>query len=502
MLLRFLQVLMLVFLSGLLLSPLHAKDSEVFRKNTVRINVIKKEYSFESPWQQPRISKMSGSGFVVGKNLILTNAHVVHNAVLIRIKLSTDVREYAAQVKFIANDCDLALLETVENEFTGSQIMSIGELPEPQSSVSVYGYPIGGDRLSITKGVVSRIDFGLYSFSGVDRHLVIQVDAAINPGNSGGPAIQNGKVIGVAFQGLRQGEGLGYLIPATVIKHFLNDIKDGKYDGFPDFGVSYQSTAHSSLRNALQLDKILKNQDFSGVYVDSVIPGSTAYGYLFPGDILLSINGFPISSFGEIKRKGKIYPFEQLIEESYQKDKIDVEVLRSRKKFKYSLPVRKIDIASFKKRNNTVRPPFVLYGNLIFQPLSADLLGSLVRKFFSQDLSEVYYRYKYYLKSGIYREVDEDVLLTHVLPDKTEGVGNLYQYNIVYRINGVRIKNFKNFTRVMDEGLQDSEYIRLDFLHKEVPLFLSKKQMMASYQRILPRYSFQEDRYQISEIKN
>ncbi|MGC4016166.1 MAG: serine protease [Luteolibacter sp.] len=99
-----------------------------------------------------------------------------------------------------------------------------------KSQVRVIGYPIGGERLSVTRGVVSRIDFSTYSHSQADSHLIVQIDAAINPGNSGGPVVQDGKVVGVAFQGLRQADNTGYIIPTPVIKRFLKDIEDGRYD--------------------------------------------------------------------------------------------------------------------------------------------------------------------------------------------------------------------------------------------------------------------------------
>ena len=84
-----------------------------------------------------------------------------------------------------------------------------------------------------------------YAHTGADSHLVIQTDAAINPGNSGGPVMQDGKVVGVAFQGLRQADNIGYMIPTTVIRHFLADINDGKYDGFGSLGVMLYPGLHN-----------------------------------------------------------------------------------------------------------------------------------------------------------------------------------------------------------------------------------------------------------------
>ena len=67
--------------------------------------------------------------------------------------------------------------------------------------------------------------------------LTVQTDAAINPGNSGGPAIQDGRVVGVSFQGNPGLENAGFFIPPNVIRHFLTDIEDGLYHGFPDAGI-------------------------------------------------------------------------------------------------------------------------------------------------------------------------------------------------------------------------------------------------------------------------
>ena len=94
-----------------------------------------------------------------------------------------------------------------------------------------YGFPTGGTSLSITKGIVSRIEFVPYSFP--TSGLRIQIDAAINPGNSGGPAVAGDKMIGLAFSHMVNAENIGYIIPNEEIELFLKDVADGQYDGKP-----------------------------------------------------------------------------------------------------------------------------------------------------------------------------------------------------------------------------------------------------------------------------
>ncbi|MHC5086032.1 MAG: S1C family serine protease, partial [Planctomycetota bacterium] len=187
-----------------------------------------------------------GSGFVIEGNRILTNAHNVANQRYIEVKKQNLAKRYPAQVQYVGHDCDLALITVLDPDFfTDTLPLAFGPLPQINTEVKTYGFPMGGRQISITKGIVSRLETTVYTHSQSSQHLVVQTDAAINPGNSGGPVLQHGKVVGVAFQGLTSADNIGYMIPTTVISHFLTDIKDGSYDGFGKIGVSLFPGLHS-----------------------------------------------------------------------------------------------------------------------------------------------------------------------------------------------------------------------------------------------------------------
>merc|ERR1719502_1380018 len=118
------------------------------------------------------------------------------------------------------------------------------KMPHLEDQVLCVGFPVGGDTISVTQGVISRIEVMLYGHS-ASQLLGIQIDAAINDGNSGGPAFDEaGKCQGMAFQsvGADKAESIGYVIPTVVINHFLKDLlKHGKYTGFPTLGVETQT---------------------------------------------------------------------------------------------------------------------------------------------------------------------------------------------------------------------------------------------------------------------
>lgn len=193
----------------------------------VRIEAATQVPNYREPWKAGQFSGGIGTGFIIGHNRFLTNAHVVSNARRLLITKHGSPQKHPAKIIHIAHDCDLALLEVEDfSPFEGLKPLEIGLMPKLETQVRVIGYPVGGNRISVTRGVVSRIDFNSYSHTRSDQHLVVQIDAAINPGNSGGPVLQNGQVVGVAFQGLRSADNTGYMIPPPVIKRFLKDIED------------------------------------------------------------------------------------------------------------------------------------------------------------------------------------------------------------------------------------------------------------------------------------
>jgi len=180
-------------------------------KSVVLIRCVKQGFDYVTPWKQKSMTQGVGSGFIIAGSRILTNAHNVSNWKYIELRKQNVARRYPARVAFVGHDCDLALLTVDDQTFFDDTIpLEFADIPKVNSTVSTYGFPLGGNRISVTEGVVSRIESDTYVHTGADSHLVIQTDAAINPGNSGGPVIQNGKVVGVAFQGLQMAENIGF----------------------------------------------------------------------------------------------------------------------------------------------------------------------------------------------------------------------------------------------------------------------------------------------------
>ncbi|MBI4676806.1 MAG: serine protease [Elusimicrobia bacterium] len=213
------------------LPGLAADRDDPNNKSVVRIFVSTQKPDFYQPWQMGAPDSVSGSGCIIAGSRIMTNAHVVSDQIFIQVRKAGDPRRYNAKVEFVAHDAELALLKVEDPSFfKGTRSLELGDLPRQRDAATVYGFPEGGEELSITEGIISRIEVTAYSHSG--RYLLtLQTDAAINPGNSGGPMVKDGKLIGVSFQSFSSGENIGYAVPAPLIRRFLDDVADGSYDG-------------------------------------------------------------------------------------------------------------------------------------------------------------------------------------------------------------------------------------------------------------------------------
>jgi S1-C subfamily serine protease len=432
---RFLSsMLLLVLAIPALLAQTPSLPSDVY-KSVVRIEVATQVPDYQTPWNSGRFSGGIGTGFLIGKNKILTNAHVVSNGRRVLVTVYGSPKKYPATVEFIAHDSDLAILSVDDfSDFESFPIFELGDVPVLESQVRVIGYPVGGDRLSVTRGVVSRIDFQPYSHSRADSHLVVQIDAAINPGNSGGPVVQDGKVVGVAFQGLRQADNTGYIIPTPVVRRFLKDIEDGKYDLYADLGVSEFPLHNPAMRKALGLPN-----DGKGVLINNVIPTSSSDGFLKPGDILLSLDGKSVDSAGMINIDGENVNLNEVVERKFAGDKVAARFLRDGAVNDVDIVLKPLHWSRMYAVEYEKKPRYLVFAGLVFQPLDTNLFAT--SKFENVTLRRLYTDY---VPKGLFEKHRDIVVLTRVESDPvTSQLGDFTGF-AVDKINGVEVRDLRH----------------------------------------------------------
>jgi S1-C subfamily serine protease len=351
-----------------------ADNPSTIENSVIKIYTTQAAPDYFTPWRLLSPRQSSGSGSVIQGNKILTNAHVVANASYVQAQKHNDPRRYLAQVTFISHEADLALLTVEEPGFFDNLTpLAFGTLPAALQEVSVYGYPIGGKSLSITKGILSRVEQQVYAHAGAYL-LAGQIDAAINPGNSGGPVIVDGKIVGVVMQASSGGraENLGYFVPPSMITHVLTDAEDSIYDGFPDLGFRTQNLDSPSAKTSYGL-----NIDQSGVLVIQVFDGSPASGILKKGDVILKIDEFDIAEDGSIKiANDQMTNFKHAIDLHDIGDQVKIEYSRLGIRNTVTLDAkpasRNYSLVPGEKFDEV--PKYIIFGGVVFVPLNMNLI--------------------------------------------------------------------------------------------------------------------------------
>jgi S1-C subfamily serine protease len=453
------------------------------KQSIVKIYVTVQREDYDQPWQATMPASGNGTGFIISGRRILSNAHVISDARFIEVQREGDPRKYQARVAMVGHDCDLAML-TVDDErfYDGTRPMALGNaLPSLNDEVLVVGYPMGGTRLSLTQGVVSRIDYSLYSHSTIDAHLVMQVDAAINPGNSGGPVLFNGRVVGVAFQGLAAAQNIGYAIPLPVIRHFLDDIADGVYHGYPELGV-----AHIDLRNEALRADLKMGARAGGVAVTYVDPFGSAAGLVKPRDVLLAIDQYPIADDGTIQLGENPVEFTELVERKQAGNSVRLKVLRDGAEQDLTVPLKPvIDPFAFRYLYDR-RPEYFVIGGLVFSPLTRNYLATLGTDLNTRAAQNLYYLSQYAKPDELYKDREQFVALIGRLAAPVNTYCDEFLNQVVTEVNGRPIRRIQDVEAAFAQPTNGFHVLRFDGVYNR--LVLDAKALSESDAAIMRQY--------------
>jgi S1-C subfamily serine protease len=470
-----------------LIWPGSAKAAGDVRNSMVKIYCVQNAPDYDNPWQMKGPEMFSGSGCVIDGNRILTNAHVVSDHTFIMVRLHGQSQKHQARVIAISHEADLALLGVDDPSFfEGVKPLKFGSLPEIEQEVFVYGFPRGGDSLSTTKGVISRIENQRYVHSWINL-LAGQLDAAINPGNSGGPVMVDDHIVGVVMQAMEKSQNIGYMVPVLVIEHFLIDMEDGQYDGFPEDGIIIQALENEGLKKMHGL-----NEEQSGALVSSVVSGSPAESKIFPGDVLLSIDGHRIADDCTVEfRPGERTDGDFYIKQHQVGDDAVYKILRRGKEHTVKLTLNKpwgknmlVPTARY-----DVQPTYYVYGGLVFCPLTLNYLLTWGDNLWKD---APYNLMTYLTEQEHAREGEEIVIIIKVLAgDFNNGYDHLVNTRIL-RVNGKRILNLQWLIDFVETDT-DKPFVVFKTAGDQT-IAVDRKKAEAAQDEILSTYRIGEDR--------
>jgi S1-C subfamily serine protease len=468
----------------LICSVVLAGSNSDIEKATVKIFTVTNVPDYSQPWQMLGEERNYGSGCIIDGNRILTNAHVVSDETFIQVLKNGETQKYEAEVVAVDHDCDLAIL-TVKNKyfFEGAPPVHIGGLPKMGDQVKVFGFPMGGDKLSITEGVVSRIEVSNYTHS-YESFLTVQIDAAINPGNSGGPVISNGRLVGVAFQCYNSSQNIGYCVPSTIVRDFLKHVSGKKRVGFPTLGIITQNLENECFRKKLGM-----SDKQTGVVVNAVAYNSSAWDVLKVGDVILNMDGIKIANdgtvpFGELGRLDSSY----IVKTKSEGDKLKMDLLRAGKPVKVVMTLRKekqIIPASL----YDVRPTYYIFGGVVFIPLNGNYLVQVWG-----DWSE--HKQPANLMDHILNDLptpdkQQIIIVRSILADASNIGYEYFRDSVVTKINGSPITDMKDLISKIENTKDKYLEIELENTNRIVLDVAKSKEASA---RIMARYKVESDR--------
>jgi S1-C subfamily serine protease len=435
------------------------------------------------PWSKQSPTDVVGTGVVIKGKRILTNAHVVGYASQVQIQANQAGDKLSATVEYIAPGIDLAVLKLDDESFfdTHPALTESKSLPQIKDGVMAYGFPEGGTSLSITRGIVSRIEFTGYN-NGVSG-LRIQIDAAINPGNSGGPAVVGDKLIGLVFSRLGGADNIGYIIPTEEIDMFLNDIADGHYDGKPAIYEEFQTLENPALRSFLKLDKSV-----TGMVVHR--PYSDAADYpLKTWDVITHIGDMPVDDQGMIRLGDDLrVRFTYLVQKIAKDGKVPMTIVRNGREMKVQVPALKTHPEVVPDLDNQY-PSYFICGPMVFTAASKEFLRYLM----AGDRNGFRTLVLSYTGSPLLSRMTDKpafdgeqlvVVASPFFPNRlAKGYTDPY-CKVLKTINGIPVKNLNHLVQILRD-LKD-DFITVEFNGKDAEtLIFPRKEMIAATDEIL-----------------
>jgi len=435
------------------------------------------------PWTKQSPEEQTGSGVVIEGKRILTNAHVVDYASQVQIQANQAGDKISATVEFIAPGIDLAVLKLDDEKFfdTHPPLARAKTLPGIKDAVMAYGFPEGGNSLSITKGIVSRVEFTTYNFPVFG--LRIQIDAAINPGNSGGPAVVGDKMIGLTFSRLNDADNIGYIIPSEEIDLFLQDIVDGHYDGKPGMYDDTQTLENPALRSFLKLPP-----NVEGMVVHKIFKNDPTYP-LKEWDVITKIGGTPVDDQGMIKLGDDLRVlFLYQIQHIVTNGTVPLTVVRAGKELPINLPVS-ANYPRLIPGVNSTYPSYFIYGPLVFSAATDEYLGGFLRTKYAGDVMA---RLSNLANPLVTRMSDQPafpdeglvVIASPFFPHKlAQGYSNP-RGEVVKTVNGIPVKNLHHLVEILRDTKDEFITIECNSRYGETMIF-PRAQMLAATDEIL-----------------
>jgi S1-C subfamily serine protease len=422
-----------------------------YARSIVRVHTTAQSWDFQHPWQKGKTVHSSSFGVVLNQNRILVLGTAVANAVFIEVEIPGSGAKARAQVATVDYLANLALLKCDNDEFLADMkpVSILRQLDEDDSCDVVQLQK--NDELEVYEGRLSTTEVSRYPTGG-GKFLIhrIKVDLGGTFTNGMAPLFRRGKLAGI-LMAYGEAQKIGIAIPPPVIHHFLDDVEDGSYAGFPEMGFEFVSLLDPALRRFVGM----KNGE-DGLFIAQVVPGTAADNAgLQVGDVLTGIDQVNVDKRGEYQDPdyGRIHIAHLIKCRHSAGDQVELHIVRGGQRLilpatlmaaapdKWPVPPFSIDEP----------PSFIVVGGLVMQELTAPFFAPWGNDWNSKaprHLSRLVRRQWDLAKPG-----QRFVVLSSILPSSfTTGYEPVHLKQLV-NVNGIPIHSLKDVARALETPL-------------------------------------------------
>jgi len=421
---------------------------EIFN-SLVRIQAQGFEFNWTEPFKPVKDESGIGTGFFINKDgYILTCAHVISSAISISISMPANGKDiFDAKIISCFPEKDIAILK-LENKMN-THYLKLGNSDKIISGedVNAVGYPLGQEKLKITKGIISGRE-----------DTLIQTDTPLNPGNSGGPLLNDkDEVIGINSSAFKSedAENVGFAIPINIFKNLEKDMvvhNSMKLLFQPIIGCIFQNT-NSDIMDYYDCKNICSD----GIKIQKILPGSSLQcESIKEGDLLCKFDKYNIDNHAECAVDWCIekVPLGSIIDRYKVGDLVDLQFwsIKDSKIIK-----KKIKIKSTKDIFK-VREMYPL-----FEKISCEIFGGFIVMNLSLNHMSLENSLLFDFAKAENR-VKKNLIISHIYPGSSLSKSDIINSgDIITEINNIKVSDIKSFRESIKKPIRknNKEYLMI-----------------------------------------
>ncbi len=472
-----------IILALLFSAAAHASAAEK-KLSVVRVNVTTQSWDFHRPWGKRQPFTRRAIGAVLPGSRVLVAAELVANLTYLELETPEGGRKVPATVEAMDYEANLALLKADDAAFlAGAPALEVAE-SAIGDQLSVWQLENNG-RLLSTDGPMTTAETASYPVDG--SFLIYRMTVRLQGRDSSFtlPVVHNGKLTGV-LMGYDSQSNNANIIPAPIIRHFLKDVSDGHYEGFPRVGYAFSPTRDPALRRYAKIPDDVSG----GIYITDVLKGGPAAATdLRKGDVLVAVDDSPIDQDGNFPDDayGQIPVGHLFNTHHFVGDKVKLHILRDGERKTLEVTLAHRPPSSYVSDPYIVdrRPRFVIVGGLILQELSRQYLKDFGPEWARRAPERLVYFDRF--QTDLFKDGPRKlVFLSRVLPTPaTVGYEDLSSL-LVKRINGVELQTLDDVPKALEKP--ENGFHKIEFEEDPKTIYLDAAETQKTERAVQMQY--------------